>query len=129
GFRPPKPPYYCLCSRFRFTIVLRTGKNAAPILRAASTYFRPKLHERGCPLLRRHWQGFSLKASRKVPFVRNHRLLSVATLALAVFGGQQTYAQSKLSTPAGSDDKSTPASDRASAYYHYALAHSYEEMA
>ena len=71
-----------------------------------------------------------MKASRKVPFVRNHRLLSVATLALAVFGGQQTYAQSKTApTPAAPDDKTSATSDRSSAYYHYALAHSYEEMA
>jgi len=82
----------------------------------------------GCPLLRRLWQGSSLKASRKVPFVRNHRLLSVATLALAVFGGTQTYAQSKT-PPAAIDDKTASTSDRASAYYHYTLAHSYEEMA
>jgi tetratricopeptide (TPR) repeat protein len=56
----------------------------------------------------------------------------VATLALATAFCQQTYAQSK--TPAtppapAPADKATQSGDRASAYYHYALAHSYEEMA
>ncbi len=76
-----------------------------------------------------HWQGFSLKLIRKAPFVRNTRLLSVATLALAAFGCQQTYAQSKTPAPAATDKAPVQQADRASAYYHYALAHSYEEMA
>ena len=76
-----------------------------------------------------HWQGFSLKPTRKVPFVRNTRLLSMATLALAAFGCQQTYAQSKTPAPPAAADTSAQPGDRASAYYHYALAHSYEEMA
>jgi len=57
----------------------------------------------------------------------------VATLALAAACCQQTYAQSKTPTPAATpaptNDKATQPADRASAYYHYALAHSYEEMA
>jgi tetratricopeptide (TPR) repeat protein len=42
------------------------------------------------------------------------------------------YAQTKppaAPAPAATDDKPTQPGDRASAYYHYALAHSYEEMA
>ena len=55
----------------------------------------------------------------------------MATLALAAFGCQQTYAQSKTPAPTPPAADKTPAQqgDRASAYYHYALAHSYEEMA
>ena len=79
-------------------------------------------------MLQSHWQGFSLKPIRTALFVRNTRLLSVATLALATFGCQLTYAQSK-SSAASTPDKTPTQSDRASAYYHYALAHSYEEMA
>ena len=81
-------------------------------------------------MLRSHWQGFSLKPTRKVPFVCSHRLLTVATLALAAACCTQTYAQSKTPPPpAPADNKPTQQGDRASAYYHYALAHSYEEMA
>ncbi|HTZ88861.1 MAG TPA: tetratricopeptide repeat protein [Alloacidobacterium sp.] len=70
------------------------------------------------------------KTTRKVRSVRNTRLLPLATLALGAVCCQQIYAQSKPSvTPAATDDKTTQAPDRASAYYHYMLAHSYEEMA
>jgi tetratricopeptide (TPR) repeat protein len=71
-----------------------------------------------------------LKTSRRVPFVRHTRVLAVGTLALASACGQQTYAQSKTPTPpVPIPDKPSQPADRASAYYHYALAHSYEEMA
>jgi tetratricopeptide (TPR) repeat protein len=71
-----------------------------------------------------------LKTSRRVPFVRHTRVLAVGTLALASACGQQTYAQSKTpAPPAATPDKPSQPADRASAYYHYALAHSYEEMA
>jgi tetratricopeptide (TPR) repeat protein len=81
-------------------------------------------------MLRSHRQGFSLNTTRKVLFVRSNRLLTVATLALAAACCQQTYAQSKSpAAPAATDAKAAPSGDRASAYYHYALAHSYEEMA
>ncbi len=84
-------------------------------------------------MLRSHWQGFSLNTTRKVPFVRSTRLLTVATLALAAAYSQQIYAQSKTPAPppapAAADSKAAQPGDRASAYYHYALAHSYEEMA
>jgi tetratricopeptide (TPR) repeat protein len=91
--------------------------------------FQAELHERGCPMLRSHWQGFFLKPIRTAPFVRNTQLLSVATLALATFGCQLTYAQSKSPAASTPDKAPIEQSDRASAYYHYALAHSYEEMA
>jgi tetratricopeptide (TPR) repeat protein len=81
-------------------------------------------------MLQSHWQGFFLNTSRRVPFVRNTRLLSVATLALAAACCLPTYAQTKTpAVQAASDAKVAPTGDRASAYYHYALAHSYEEMA
>ncbi|WP_251106525.1 tetratricopeptide repeat protein [Alloacidobacterium dinghuense] len=70
-----------------------------------------------------------MKTSRKVPFVYSNRLLVVATLALATVCCQQTYAQSKTPAPGATDDKGAQPTDRSSAYYHYALAHSYEEMA
>ena len=79
-------------------------------------------------MLQSHWQGFSLNTNRKVFFVHSNRLLSIATLALAAACSQQTYAQSNSLKPAA-PASSTSQSDRASAYYHYALAHSYEEMA
>jgi tetratricopeptide (TPR) repeat protein len=54
----------------------------------------------------------------------------VATLALAAACCLPTYAQTKTpAVQAASDAKVVPTGDRASAYYHYALAHSYEEMA
>jgi len=54
----------------------------------------------------------------------------VATLALASVCSLPTLAQSKApAPPAAADSKSPQSPDRASAYYHYALAHSYEEMA
>lgn len=92
----------------------------------------------GCTMLRSHWQGFSLKKTRKVPYTScNRSLLLVATLALVPFCGSQGFAQT-AQTPSNSSstkapDTTAPANpqkaDRAAAYYHYALAHSYEEMA
>lgn len=71
-----------------------------------------------------------MKSSRKVPLVRNSQILTVATLALASVCSLPTLAQSKApAAPAAADSKSPQSPDRASAYYHYALAHSYEEMA
>lgn len=71
-----------------------------------------------------------MKPSRKVPLVRNSQLLTVAALALATVCSLPTLAQSKApAAPAAADSKSPQSPDRASAYYHYALAHSYEEMA
>lgn len=54
----------------------------------------------------------------------------MATLALAAACCQPTFAQSK--TPPASTattDQATQKPDRSAAYYHYALAHEYEEMA
>ena len=54
----------------------------------------------------------------------------MAALALATVCSLPTLAQSKApAPPAAADSKSPQSPDRASAYYHYALAHSYEEMA
>jgi tetratricopeptide (TPR) repeat protein len=54
----------------------------------------------------------------------------VATLALASAWTLPALAQSKApAPPAAAENKSAQSPDRASAYYHYALAHSYEEMA
>lgn len=54
----------------------------------------------------------------------------MAALALATVCSLPTLAQSKApAAPAAADSKSPQSPDRASAYYHYALAHSYEEMA
>lgn len=80
-------------------------------------------------MLRSHWQGFSLKPTRKVPFVYSHPLFTVASLALAAACCQPTYAQSKTPAPATADAPATQKPDRSAAYYHYALAHEYEEMA
>jgi len=68
-----------------------------------------------------------LKPTRTVPFVCSHRLLTVATLALAAACCQPTFAQSKA--PAPTTDQTTQKPDRSAAYYHYTLAHEYEEMA
>lgn len=82
-------------------------------------------------MLRSRWQGFSLKTiSRKVPFVHSHQLLTVATLALAAACCTPTFAQSKAApAPAAADTQAVQKPDRSAAYYHYALAHEYEEMA
>lgn len=68
-----------------------------------------------------------MKPTRTVPFVCSHRLLTVATLALAAACCQPTFAQSKA--PAPTTDQTTQKPDRSAAYYHYTLAHEYEEMA
>ncbi|HYK36173.1 tetratricopeptide repeat protein [Alloacidobacterium sp.] len=51
----------------------------------------------------------------------------MATLALAAACCQPTFAQSKA--PAPTTDQTTQKPDRSAAYYHYTLAHEYEEMA
>jgi tetratricopeptide (TPR) repeat protein len=88
--------------------------------------------KRGTIMLRSHWQGFPLKNNRKAYFANSHRrLLGIATLTLAAACGPHLYAQ-KTATPnptAPPANGTTPLPDRAAAYYHYALAHSYEEMA
>jgi tetratricopeptide (TPR) repeat protein len=89
--------------------------------------------KRGTIMLRSHWQGFPLKRICKTHFAHSHhRLLGIATLALAATCNPYLYAQ-KTPAPAAaapSTNSNAPAPvDRASAYYHYALAHSYEEMA
>lgn len=70
-----------------------------------------------------------MKKNSKGRFAQNTCLLTVATLALAAFSSGNAYAK----TPSQSENKSAAAAaqqpDRASAYYHYALAHMYEEMA
>ncbi len=77
-----------------------------------------------------------MNTTRKVPFVRSHQLLTVATLALAATCCRPTYAQSNTpaavpaSAPATSaNDQATSEHDRSAAYYHFGLAHMYEEMA
>jgi tetratricopeptide (TPR) repeat protein len=79
-----------------------------------------------------------LNTNRKVLFVYGNRLLTIATLALAATCYQYSFAQNTTPKPAAPATSPSTASastsapqpaDRASAYYHYALAHSYEEMA
>jgi tetratricopeptide (TPR) repeat protein len=56
----------------------------------------------------------------------------VATLALSTVCCPQIYAQSKTPAapaPPANNNNATQPEDRASAYYHYTLAHEYEEMA
>src|ERR1700741_4767659 len=93
------------------------------------------LHEARLPNAPKPLAGvFSLKTNRKVLFTHGNRLLTIATLALAASCYQYSFAQNTTPQPAAPPAASpnTSASqqaNRASAYYHYALAHSYEEMA
>jgi tetratricopeptide (TPR) repeat protein len=71
-----------------------------------------------------------LKINSKARLVTHHRLLFAATLALAGFCCSGIHAQ----TATDQQNKSANAAqtkqpDRAAAYYHYTLAHNYEEMA
>ena len=97
------------------------------------------LHEARLPNAPKPLAGvFSLKTNRKVLFAHGNRLLTIATLALAASCSQHSFAQNNTPQPAApaaspSDASATTSAsqqaNRASAYYHYALAHSYEEMA
>ncbi|HZU09999.1 MAG TPA: tetratricopeptide repeat protein [Pseudacidobacterium sp.] len=74
-----------------------------------------------------------MKIHGKARLASHHRLLSVSTLALAGFYSPQIFAQSAPASPQSKPQATTATqpqqSDRASAYYHYTLAHMYEEMA
>lgn len=75
-----------------------------------------------------------MNTNRKVHSARSNPLLSIATLVLAAACSPQTFAQSapaaQTAAPATNAGKNTtPQANRSAAYYHYALAHSYEEMA
>jgi tetratricopeptide (TPR) repeat protein len=97
------------------------------------------LHEARLPNAPKPLAGvFSLKTNRKVLFTHGNRLLTIATLALAASCSQHSFAQNSTPQPAAppaasASDSSASTSgqqaNRAQAYYHYALAHSYEEMA
>ncbi|HEX3436113.1 MAG TPA: tetratricopeptide repeat protein, partial [Pseudacidobacterium sp.] len=71
-----------------------------------------------------------MKTNSKARFVSRNRLLTVATLALAGFCCLGAYAQNAPAQQAKPDPNAAEQKpDRASAYYHYSLAHMYEEMA
>jgi tetratricopeptide (TPR) repeat protein len=76
-----------------------------------------------------------LKINSKARLIPHHRLLSIATLALTVSCWPAALAQTapqqdqKKATSAPDHSASSQKPDRASAYYHYTLAHMYEEMA
>src|ERR1700742_2231270 len=93
------------------------------------------LHEARLPNAPKPLAGvFSLKTNRKVLFTHGNRLLTITTLALAASCYQYSFAQNTTPQPAAPPAASPTTSasqqaNRAQAYYHYALAHSYEEMA
>jgi tetratricopeptide (TPR) repeat protein len=76
-----------------------------------------------------------LKINSKARLASHYRLLSVATLALTAFCCPAIYAQTTQAQPEKSPQAQVGSSaqpqqsDRANAYYHYTLAHMYEEMA
>jgi tetratricopeptide (TPR) repeat protein len=85
-------------------------------------------------MLQSHWQGFSLKNNCKARFAHGNHLLSIATLVLTAAcspyaSAQKTTAPAQNAPAPSSANGTAPQADRAAAYYHYALAHSYEEMA
>lgn len=91
----------------------------------------------GVATLLSRWQEPSLNTHHKANFARGNHLLTIASLVLAAACSPHAFAQKtpapsaagSTAASAGASVGTTGQSDRANAYYHYALAHSYEEMA